>query len=329
MKIIFLADGNTKLGMGHVFRSLNLAKTFRKNNHKIIFITKDQIAKDIISEKFECKLISQNPTQSLNKILEKFLPDVIILDKLNETKKFLLILKKFCPIVGIDYTGKHKELINYAINILYPETGKTKLSYSNINYAVLNEKFLKNHKRQINKKVNSILILQGGADTHCFTPKILQSVIGANQDFKISIVLGPSFDCCKKLEPILNSNKDSIRVFQNVKNISTIMKKSDLAITAAGNTLLELAFLGIPSLVISAEKFEIQTAKLLEKYGFGINAGYGGNLSQKQITIKLLRLVDDYSTRLSMNKIGPKLVDGKGASRILKIIENEIVSNLP
>lgn len=34
-------------------------------------------------------------------------------------------------------------------------------------------------------------------------------------------------------------------------------------------TGLELAYIGIPTIFITAEKFELETAKLLEKHGFG------------------------------------------------------------
>ena len=43
MIILFLADGSSKIGMGHVYRSINLANEL-KNDYEIIFITREKIS---------------------------------------------------------------------------------------------------------------------------------------------------------------------------------------------------------------------------------------------------------------------------------------------
>ena len=43
----------------------------------------------------------------------------------------------------------------------------------------------------------------------------------------------------------------NINLYKNVSNMAEIMKKCDLAISAAGSTLYELASLSIPSIVFS------------------------------------------------------------------------------
>lgn len=307
--------------MGHVYRSLNLAKKLKQNGHKIIFLTSEKNSKIIFSQIFDCVFSRRLDNYKTKFFLKKFSPDIIILDKLNETKINLNILRKYCSIVGIDYIGKNKNLIEYGINILYPKSGLSKNSFSSLDFAILDKKFQHQKKKFFSKKVKSILILQGGADTYCFTPKIIQAVLNLDEDYKISVVLGPSFNCHQKLNSILKQTKKSIKIYQNVKNMSSLMQRFDFAITAAGNTLLELACLGIPTLIICAEKFELETAKLLERKGFGINAGFGKNLSIPIIHSHLIEITTNYNSRKKMHKIGPKLIDGKGASRISKILQ--------
>ena len=43
MLILFLADGSSKIGMGHVYRSINLANEL-KNDYEIIFITREKVS---------------------------------------------------------------------------------------------------------------------------------------------------------------------------------------------------------------------------------------------------------------------------------------------
>ena len=291
MKILFVVDGNNKIGMGHVYRSINLAKEFKKNRHDVVFLTKEIPSKKIISSKFECKFFTKLNQNSTKIFIQNFSPHLIILDKLNETKLNLNILHKFCPIVSIDYRGKNSQLIDLGLNILYPKSGTCNNCISSFNYAIIDNQFHRYRKKTISKKIKSILILQGGADTYCFIPKIIKSISTIDQNFKINVVIGPSFNCWQKLNKILKSTKKPVKIYQNTKNIASIMIKSDLAITAAGNTLLELSYLGIPSLVICAEKFELETANLLQKQGFGINAGFGKNLTNSKIKLHMIELI--------------------------------------
>ena len=40
-KIIFIVDGNNAIGLGQVYRSLNLAKEIKKFNKNILFISNE------------------------------------------------------------------------------------------------------------------------------------------------------------------------------------------------------------------------------------------------------------------------------------------------
>jgi len=43
MKILFLVDGSLKIGMGHIYRSLNLANEIKEKN-EIVFITREKLS---------------------------------------------------------------------------------------------------------------------------------------------------------------------------------------------------------------------------------------------------------------------------------------------
>ncbi|MDE2589870.1 MAG: hypothetical protein KGL95_09440, partial [Patescibacteria group bacterium] len=78
--------------------------------------------------------------------------------------------------------------------------------------------------------------------------------------------------------------------------------------------------LGIPSIVICGEKFELETANALQKKGFGINLGFGATVSKKKIALSTKHLLSDYALRKNMNHVGTKLIDGKGSERISEFI---------
>jgi len=321
LRILILVDGNHRIGMGHVYRSLHLANELKKYKHDTVFLTNTLPAKRILSRQFKCLSLPKLQSRK-NKIFSKFHPDIIILDKLKESTNNLKIYSKNCSnIVGIDYTGSNKRLIQYGINMLYQKSGIiNNNSFSGFEFAILNKIFTKKKPIHIKKKINSVIVLQGGSDTECFTPKIINALNSLEDNFEITVVLGPAFNCWKKLKKAINENKKRLKIYHNVKNMQRLMSKQDMAITGGGLTLLELCRLGIPSLIVCGAPFENETASMLQRKKFGINLGYGGKLSERKISAATKRLLADYYKRKRMNKIGTSLIDGKGVERVSFII---------
>lgn len=300
---------------------INLATELKKNKHKVIFLTKTPILKNLLKRKFKCVVFSKYISGKTVELVKDFNPAICIIDKFQENSINIKILKKLSQsLVAIDYTGKNKRLIKNGINILYPKTGiSTKTSKAEFEFTILNNSFVKLRPISIKKKTHSIIILQGGSDTPCYTPEIIQSVYSFSNELKISVVLGPSFKCWKKLKKAVK-NKKSLKIYHNVKNLASLIHKHDMAITGGGMTLLELCHLGIPCVIICGASFENETAKILAKNGYGINLGYNRRISKRRIRNAIIQLMNDYEYRKKMNKIGRTLVDNKGSKRVIKEI---------
>jgi len=322
LRIIIRVDGNHRIGMGHVYRSLNLADSLKKSRHKVIFLTVNQEAKKILSKRFHCYVLPKNSRISKQKIICRFKPDIIILDKFKEQTRDIKLLQENSKLIAIDYTGNNKNLISNGVNMLYQRSAvSAKNSFSGFEYTILNKIFQNSKPVHVRKKIKSILILQGGSDSRCFIPKIIESLNYLRDNFRITVVLGPLFRCWKKLKKSKISNKKPLKILHNVKNMSSVMSKHDMAITAGGMSLLELCSLGVPSIVICGEKFENETASLLQKKGFGINLGFGVGVSKNKIAKVTKELLADYNKRRDMNRLGKEIVDRKGTIRVVKIIE--------
>ena len=321
MKILFLVDGSLKIGMGHIYRSLNLANEIKEKN-EIVFITREKLSFKNFKKYYKTFFVEKNNILKEKNIIEKINPDLIIIDKLKERNITINNIKKICEnILLIDYTKKNIRNKFHGVTILYPETGFSSQNENNFKYTIINKEFSKNTTTKTEKIAKKIIVLQGGSDTYCFTPKIIDSFNLIKKDLEISVIIGESFNCWKKLEQSISNSNKKIKILHNVKNLSKILKKYDLAITAGGMTSLELACVGIPSIIICGEKFEIETAKLLEKNKCGINLGFGKNISSKQISEYVNNLILNFEQRKQMKKQGQKLIDGNGVIRMEKMIK--------
>ena len=324
MIILFLADGSSKIGMGHVYRSINLANEL-KNDYEIIFITREKISFKFFKKYFKCFFIDRKDITKEKKILEKIKPDLVIIDKLKERNITINNINRICSnILSIDYTKNNIQKIKHGITMLYPYSAFSSQN-TTLKYTIIDKKFRKNKISNLRKTVKKIIILQGGSDTYCFTPNIVKSFNSVPFDVQLTVITGPSFNCWKQLNDSINSSTKKIRVLHNVKNMPGILKNYDLAITAGGMTLLELACVGLPSLIICGERFEIETAKLLEKYGFGKNLGFGKNVSTKKLNSEISAIINDFNTRKSMKLCGQNLIDGNGVFRAKKLVQSLII----
>ena len=322
LKILFLSDGSQKIGMGHIYRSLNLANEL-KNKNKILFLTREKLSYKIFNKKYKTFFVKKEDRDKENVLIKKINPDLIIIDKLKERNTTFNNISKICKnILLIDYTKNNIQKSFHGITMLYPNTGYSTQKNNNLKYSMINKNFSKNRISKINQTVKKIIVLQGGSDTHCFTPKIIDSLNKVELNFEITVVLGESFNCWKKLNKSIDNSKQKIKILNNVPTLAPIFKKFDLAVTAGGMTLLELACVGLPCLIICGEKFEIETANLLEKNNFGKNLGFGEKLSSRKITKNIELISKNFKQRQMMKVNGQKIVDAKGITRVVDIINS-------
>lgn len=325
--VLIRTDGNNKIGMGHIYRSISISKQLKKFGFKTNFlITKNKIIKKKLEGFGKCYYTNNNQVYEIS-IIKKLRPDIIIVDLLQKffphNYKFFKSIKKLCKLlVTIDFTGKGTEYANLGIHSIFsPKKYKAKRVYNDIKFSAIRKEFVNARKKfRVHKKVKSIIVLQGGSDTKCVSPKIIQAIDKIKKPIKLTLILGPSFECKKELQRIVKNIHLKIKILKDVNKIFDEMIKHDIAITAGGITMIELMAIGIPSVVIYGDKHELEIVKFAHRKKAIINFGYGPYLSKKLITKKLESVLRDYNLRKLLNTNSKKIVDGKGVDRVVQLI---------
>ena len=96
------------------------------------------------------------------------------------------------------------------------------------------------------------------------------------------------------------------------------MAWADLAIAAGGSTNWELAFMGLPSVIITVAENQSAIAQQLGKMGVTISLGWYQQLTVNQLTTAILSLLSAQQKRQQMSEKGRQLVDGLGSQRIIE-----------
>ena len=167
------------------------------------------------------------------------------------------------------------------------------------------------------------MITTGGGDIYNIAKDIYIELSSVKKDVIYHVISGafnPHFLELKKMEL---KNKNLI-VYHNVNNMSEIMKKCDVAITAGGSTIYELAAVGVPIICFS---YAENQRKLVEYIGSNISDYAGAYDIDSVQTIKdishvYINKMLNYEYRKMCSEKERKMIDGKGAIRIAKIIVN-------
>lgn len=325
MKAVIYANGSSTIGLGHIMRTLTIAKELKKKGILVEYIT-DR------SDKNAVKLVKDSGFNIIHvaNILDylfsfkSLIYDLAIIDDYNieehDINKFYNIAGK---IVYIDDLVKFKEynmdlLINTSIEALNIEyKGKTK-KLLGPKYALLRDEFKQIKYKLPKPNVERIMITLGGGDENNFTKYILDLLLNNYNDIEYEVVLGNSY---KYKDFMIQNYKDkNINFHINTNNMAEIMLNCDLAISAGGNTLYELCACGTPTIAAIIADNQIKFVQgvsreteidyldlidkdlLIEKYNFI-------NIVEKNI--------ENYSHRIKTSKQMLSLVDGQGSKRIV------------
>lgn len=244
--IVFRADGNSNIGMGHFVRTLALAGMLNKDFYCVFAIQRPT--------DYQIQEINKNCHDHIN------LPDdnshfQLFLEKLNGTEIIVLdnyyfdtnyqreIKVKGCKLVCVDdLHDKHyvaDAVINHAIGIesFQFSTEKYTKLFLGFDYSLLRSVFL--DEVQMNfKKQYSILIMMGGADPYNLTIPIINALSEIQLDLPFAVVYDGN-----KLE-------DSSRYVQyrNVSSeeVAKLMKLSVIGVLPSSSVAIEACACKLP-----------------------------------------------------------------------------------
>lgn len=334
-KIAFRADGSTVIGLGHIYNSLAVAEALRKFPVEIHFITKkypESIAKleqaGYSVETIEANLSEAESFRKTIKILKEKEISFLVTDLLEIKADYSSELEKSgIKCISIDILGKIALKSDIIINRTtierrfqqYDRTGHTKY-YLGPKYVPLRSEFLglEQRSRQINQKVQHILLCFGGGDEFNLSARVAW-ILGKFSGVKTTIVLGSAFRLEEELQEIIAQLPEKPTIIKDSKNMKDLFLQSDLAICAGGSILYELAVTGTPSLIIPLNDHQVENAEEFERFGSVVSVGLHSEIEDVDIENAIKELLE-HPRRKKMSEAGKNITDGRGAERIADII---------
>jgi spore coat polysaccharide biosynthesis predicted glycosyltransferase SpsG len=131
------------------------------------------------------------------------------------------------------------------------------------------------------------------------------------------VVIGPAFRNQKEIARAAEGH-GNISLYHN-PDIKTLMDFADIAISAAGSTVYELAASGVPSILLVAADNQVLLASEAERRGIAINGGPASGLDSRLLAV-LDELAGNMAKRQNMASTGQNIIDGRGAERVAGIL---------
>jgi UDP-2,4-diacetamido-2,4,6-trideoxy-beta-L-altropyranose hydrolase len=197
-------------------------------------------------------------------------------------------------------------------------------------YALLRREFgpWRDWKRTIPSVCHRMLVTMGGSDEHNVTATVLQAqcLLGEG-DIEIVVLVGGSNPHVKDLRHQIAKKGLKIELLTNVSNVGELMARSDLAISAAGSTCWELCLLALPSLLIDTADNQTAIAKEMQKRECAIHVG-NRTVKPEAIAQALHSLIESVDRRRLLAENSRALVDGRGAARVVSILQRSGILRL-
>ena len=337
------ADGNEKIGMGHVMRCLTIAEALRRLGGNVLFITADDRPASLIKKRgFAVRVLSSRyddmeaELPALTAVLAESGTDSgaertkMVVDSYFITRRYLKTLKNMAKVILMDDEKRAvypcDALVNYNI------FGKT-LGYERdypagtrlflgCEYAPLREQFL-DCTYTVRKEAEHILLTTGGGDGCHMALAAAKRLAGKSRagGRKLPvwhIVCGPYHPDVEKLEN-LAAECGILRIHKNVTRMSELMRECDIAVSAAGSTFYELCSIGIPAVGFYFAKNQRRNMEAFAKRTPIKNAGDFSAQPERVLDFieeEVETLCREKMLREEISQSMKTIVDGRGADRL-------------
>lgn len=328
MKVCILTEGGRNKGLGHITRCISIYQTFEEYGiNPELIINGDKTVRDFVKEN-SCRvfdwLSDREQLFALVKgadvaFIDSYLADYDLYEKISDIAGTGVY---FDDNIRMDYPRGF--VVNGAIfaeRMSYPE--RKEVTYLlGAQYAPLRREFWDVSAKPICDTLETAMITFGGMDIRNLTPKVLKLLVDTHPELVKKVIIGMGFQNKTEIEALKDRNTKLI-YYPDAVGMKKVMLESDIAVSAGGQTLYELARIGVPTIGISTAENQLRNVKEWADTGFLEYIGWEtrGNLEQE---LKgSLKHLTNKRVRIDMAEIGRRIIDGRGCKRIVNGIRSD------
>jgi len=333
--LLIRADAGPMIGAGHVMRCLALAQQWRAEGGRVTFACSE--LPEVLGDRLRsegCEVVitdvavgsPDDAAATLN--LARDLGAVVVADGYRFSVNYQEVVYGAArALLVLDDYG---QIGTYRADIILDQNlGTTEDTYVDRppdcrlllgpEYVMLRREFLDAGEdcREVDPTVRNILVTTGGADVGGLAGTILEVLDEIPQSLNIMVLVGGAGSGTGMLEARVRRSHHRVRLVENAANMPEFMAETDLAVSSAGSTVWELAYLGVPAVLGVVAENQRVGASTLERFGAAVAFDGTSPSAAEELRTIIALLFDDYPRRSAMSETAQGLVDGKGAVRVV------------
>ena len=335
MNVLIRADGNERIGSGHIMRTKSIANELKGFGAKVLYALADERGKRLINNEFQSVVLSSNyeclddEINTLSSVVKEQEIKLILLDSYFVTPKYFKELKKLAKVAYIDdldaFAYECEALISYGAffdkNEYKARQNLAKKHFLGSEFAPLRAEFRSTQKSSKNTQKKQVLLTTGNTDLLGIMPRLLEAFLSdeslKNLEF---LAISGAFNEHENKLLALSAKHKNIKVLKSPENMAQIMSEADFVLSAGGSTLYELASLAKAVICFSIAANQ-NNIKSWAEAGAMLYAGDAKADSHSVVarSVNLLKsLLNDENLAKTLGQKAHFFVDGKGAIRLAK-----------
>lgn len=342
------ADAGPQIGTGHVMRCVALGQAWQATGGNVEFICAElpePLHARLRDEGFELSLIDARPGQMEDveqtaSVACRADAKWIVIDGYQFGRDFHCALQNHYRVLVVDDDGHAawtcaNVVLNHnasASELLYPGCPPATQMVLGSCFALLRREFREaqpNHQ-PVAPVANRLLVTCGGADPANVTRLAIDALTRTGRsDLEAVVLVGAANPRFHELTALAQNATCAIRVERNVCKMTQLMQWADMAFSAAGSVAWELAYIGVPNLAVVVAENQRRVAEAIDAAGAAVNLGWHHRLEVERLADIVSQLANDPGRRQRMRQSGQSLIDGRGAQRVVQVLQQPAVSLRP
>lgn len=342
--LIIRTDADTRIGVGHLMRCLALGQAWQDAGGSVILVmglSAPTLEGRIIDEGMEIIHLAVAPgsagdASETARLAQGHKAGWVVVDGYHFGADYQHLIKEAdCRLLFIDDYGHASRywadlVLNQNIQAhegLYLNRESYTRLLLGTSYVLLRREFQawRGWQRQIPDVAKKILVTLGGSDPGNVTLKVIRALSMVEMDgLEIVVVVGGANPHFQELQSAVNNFHHRIGLLTNVDDMPELMAWADLAISGGGSTCWEMAFMGLPAIIVILAENQEPVIQRLREMGAVLNLGWHNILTADRISQVVTKLLQSPKIRQNLMEKAQSLVSADGGTRVLKEIDSQL-----
>lgn len=333
--LLIRVDASRTIGTGHLMRCLSLAEAWHDVGGSCTFAMAESLpaiderlrGKGMGLAKIDAEVGSDEDAARTVGLAEGSSPAWVVLDGYRFSAGYQERIKaarvRLLVIDDYGHAGRYAADLILDQNLsaradLYRQRAARSRLLLGTRYVLLGHTFRARRPRLRTGPARHLLVTIGGVDPLNVTEKILRTLLNMRDSgIEVRAIVGSGNPNAERLEAAVGTSRDRIELVRDPPDMAELMDWADLAIAAAGTTAWELAYLGVPALLLSTAENQRELAASLAAAGAARDLGTQDTLTETKAADAIRELEESIRDREAMSQRGRALVDGQGVSRVV------------